>query len=310
MVAETEAPCPWTFEDFCLWTYCLVDECWQRIAPRCRRPGPAPACSDAELVTMALVGECQGWDQETELVSRWHEHRDLFPRQPERSRFNRRRRQLAGAINALRLALLAALDLAQDRRCVLDSLPVPVIRFHLVPAGNRAEWQAHEARFGKVPSKRVTIFGYKPYLLVTLSGVILDFVLAPANVAELRAGEELLGAHTDLEVLGDKAFVSAPVAERLRDENRVRLLTLPRRNELRQVPKEVRRALNGARQVAETVNSQLAEQFRIEVNHAQGFWGLRARLFTKLTAHVLCVHLNRLLGHPQPLQIKHLAFPI
>jgi hypothetical protein len=41
----------------------------------------------------------------------------------------------------------------------VDSLPVPVIRFHLVPGGARAEWQAHEARFGKIPSKWATIGG-------------------------------------------------------------------------------------------------------------------------------------------------------
>lgn len=309
MVPEAEDPCPWTFDDFCLWVYCVVDELWAQIAPRCRRPGPAPACSDPELVTMALVGEARGWDQETGLLSHWAAHRDLFPRQPSRTRFNRRRRQLQGAINELRRLLLGVLDLAQDRQCVLDSLPIPVIRFHLVPAGNRAEWQAHEARFGKVPSKKITIFGFKLYLLVTLSGVILDFVLAPANVAELQAGAELLEEHTDLDALGDKAFISQAVAKRLWAENRVRLLTLPRRNEQRQAPKELRRLLNGARQVAETVNSQLAEQFRIEVNHAQGFWGVAARLLTKLTAHVLCVHLNRLLGNPDVLQIKQLAFP-
>ena len=44
----------------------------------------------------------------------------------------------------------------------------------------------------------------------------------------------------------------------------VRLLTRSRRNEQRQVPAAVRRALNGVRQVAETVNGQLAEPFRIE----------------------------------------------
>jgi len=33
-----------------------------------------------------------------------------------------------------------------------------------------------------VPPKKCTIFGYKLYLLTTLNGVILDFVLAPANV--------------------------------------------------------------------------------------------------------------------------------
>jgi hypothetical protein len=310
MVPETEGSCPWTFEDFCLWVYCIVDELWGQIAPRCRRPGPAPACSDPELVTMALVGETKGWDQETELLSEWAAHRDLFPRQPSRTRFNRRRRALQGAINELRRLLLGLLDLAQDRQCVLDSLPIPVIRFHLVPGANRGAWQAYEARFGKVPSKKITIFGYKLYLLVTLSGVILDFVLAPANVVEVQVGEELLVEHTDLDAVGDKAFISAPLAARLWEENRVRLITLPRRNARQPAPAPLRRLVNGARQIVETVTSQLAEQFSIEVNHAQSFWGLTARLLTKLTAHTLCVHLNRLRGTPDVLHIKELAFPI
>lgn len=310
MVSEAEGACPWTFEDFCLWIYCVIDEVWPQIAPHCRRPGPAPACSDAELVTMALVGEAKGWDQETELLSAWAAQRDLFPHQPSRTRFNRRRRALQGAINELRRLVLRLLDLAADRQCVLDSLPIPVIRFHLVPGANRAAWQAYEARFGKVPSKQCTIFGYKLYLLVTLSGVILDFVLAPANVLELQAGVELLEAHTDLDAVGDKAFISAPAAERLWDENRVRLLTLPRRNQRRQASPATRRLVNGARQIIETVTSQLAEQFHIEVNHAQSFGGLTARLLTKLTAHTLCLYLNRLLGKPDVLHIKELAFPI
>ena len=310
MVPETEDTCPWTFDDVCLWVYCVVDELWAQIAPRCRRPGPTPVCSDAELVTMALVGEAKGWDQETELVSEWAAHRALFPHQPSRTRFNRRRRALQGAINELRRLILGLLDLAQDRQCVLDSLPVPVIRFHLAAGASRANWQAYEARYGKVPSKKLTIFGYKLYLLVTLSGVILDFVLAPANVLELHVGVELLEEHTALDAVGDKAFVSAPAAARLWEDNRVRLLTLPRRNQRRQASRAVRRLLNGARQIIETVNGQLAEQFAIEVNHAQSFWGLTARLLTKLTAHTLCVYLNRLLGKPDVLHIKVLAFPI
>jgi IS5 family transposase len=309
MVAETDGACPWTFEDFCLWVYCLVDDLWPRIAPLCKRPGPAPRCADPELVTMALVGEAKGWHEETVLLSEWAAHRALFPHQPERSRFNRRRRQLAGPINQLRRLVLRALDLAGDGQCVLDSLPVPVIAFHLVPDGARADWQAHEARFGYVASKKQWLFGYKLYLLVTLSGVILDFVLAPANVLELQAGTELLEEHADLTVLGDKAFVSRPAAARLRAANGLRLHVLPRRNQRVQVPKPVRALLNAARQVAETVNSQLAEQFGIETNHAQSFGGLVARLYTKLTAHTLSVYLNRLLGKADVLHIKELAFP-
>jgi hypothetical protein len=298
-----------SFEDFCLWTYVLVDDCWKRLAPLDRRPGPAPVCSDAELITMALIGECKGWHEETVLLSEWGRHRDLFPHQPSRTRFNRRRRRVQGAINALRRLLLAVLDFAQDRQCVLDSLPIPVIRFHLVPKAARAYWQSYDARFGKVPSKSITIFGYKLYLLVTRNGVILDFALVPANVMELQGGTEVLEEQTDLEVLGDKAFISAPLQTRLRAENRLTLRTLPRRNQRVQVAPEEARALNAARQIIETVNSQLAEQFGVEVNHAQSFWGLTARLITKLTAHTLSVVLNRLLGNPNVLRIKALAFP-
>jgi hypothetical protein len=62
-------------------------------------------------------------------------------------------------------------------------------------------------------------------------------------------------------------------------------------------------------QIIETVNGQLTEQFGIETNHAQSVWGLCARLYTKLTAHTLCLYFNRLLGNPDWLGIKALAFP-
>ena len=61
---------------------------------------------------MAIVGECCGWDQETVALSRWRTHRDLFRRRLERSRFNRRRRDLAQSINGLRHALFRTLGLA------------------------------------------------------------------------------------------------------------------------------------------------------------------------------------------------------
>jgi hypothetical protein len=53
---------------------------------------------------------------------------------------------------------------------------------------------------------------------------------------------------------------------------------------------------NHLHQVIETVNSQLVQQFHLQANHAHAFWSLTAWLLTKLTAHNLCVLLNRLLG--------------
>jgi hypothetical protein len=297
------------FDDFCLWMYVIVDDIWREIAPLFKRPGPAPQCSDSELLTMALVGECRGWKMETDMLSAWREHRDLFPVIPSQSRFNRRRRNLMTAFKLIQHSVLAALDLAADNQCVIDSLPVPVMQFHLVP-GSTGDWAAYGADYGKVPSKKITIFGYKLHLLVTLNGVIRDYVLAPASVYDLLVGDELLSQHRDLTVFGDKAFISAPLAARLHAENRVHLYTLPRKNQKVQLPPAVCQLHNRVRQIIETVNGQLSQQFHIQVNHAHSFWGLCTRLLTKLTAHTLSIYINRLLEKPEPLQIKALAFPI
>jgi hypothetical protein len=72
----------------------------------------------------------------------------------------------------------------------------------------------------------------------------------------------------------------------------------------------VKRHFNVVRQLIETVNGQLTQQFNIETNRAHTFGGLCARLYAKLTAHTLCVYINRLMGKPDFLRIKSLAFPI
>jgi hypothetical protein len=296
--------------DFCLWIYCLVDDAWVQIAPLLQRPGPLPACSDSELIAMALLAECRGLDKETEVLAWWRERpqRALFPHVPSRTRFNRRRRALARAINLVRQIVLRSLDLAEDNQWVIDSLPIPVMGFHLVPGGSR-EWATHEARFGRCASKKQTLYGYKLHCVMTLGGVILDFSLAPANETDLIVGTGLLFGLRDRLVVGDKGYISAALAEELRGQG-VRVVTLPRRNQAAQVAPAVRRLVNGVRQIVETVNGQLVEQFHIQTNHAYSFDGLCARLYTKLTAHTLCIKINRLLGQPDVLQIKALAWPI
>jgi hypothetical protein len=297
------------FDDFCLWMYVMVDDVWQQISPLFKRPGPANECSDSELLTMALVGECRGWDEETTLLSNWRERRDLFPVIPSQSRFNRRRRALMTAFNLIRQTVLRMLDLSADGQGAIDSMPVPVVKFHLVP-GSTGDWAAHGADFGKVASKKITIFGFKLHLLVSLGGLILDFELAPAHAADLTVGAELLAEHTDLTVFGDKGYISANLARQLLRDNRLKLMTLPRRNQAGQPPPPVCQLFNAVRQIIETVNGQLTEQFNIQVNHAHTFWGLCTRVLTKLTAHTLCIYLNRLLGQADFLHIKALAFPI
>ena len=297
------------FNDFSLYVYVIVDEIMQQMEVFLGRPGPVPVCSDSELLAMSLIGECKGWDQETDLLSNMADHKDLFPNIPEQSRFNRRRRNLMMVTNLLRQTLLSQLDLAHNPNRVLDSLPIPVVKFHLVPSST-GDWPAHGANFGRVESKKQTIFGYKLHLLITQGGLILDFELAPASASDLEVGFELVAEHTDIHIIADKAYISADKAAELWRQNRIKLQTLPRRNQKNQLSRQAKHLLNAARQIIETVNGQLAEQFHIEITHAHSFWGLCTRLYAKLTAHTLCIYINRLLGNPDFLQIKALAFPI
>ena len=295
------------FDDFCLWVYVLVDDMYKELEGHLRRPGPKPACSDSELIAISLIGECVGWDVETELLSHMQAHRDKFPIIPEQSRFNRRRRNLMGTINEMRRMMLARTELYYDEHCVVDSLPVPVVKFHLAPQ-SRIRWSDWGADYGPVPSKKEMIFGYKLHMLITLGGLIIDFELAPASKLDLAVGRELLAEHENRIVIGDKAYISAPAAEELWQSNRIRLLTKPRKNQKKQIPEHTRRLYDSVRHMIETVNSQLEAQFSIETNRAHTLWGLCARLYTKLTAHTLCICINRLLGVPDYLKIKRLAF--
>ena len=295
------------FNDFCLWVYVLVDDMYKELEGHLRRPGPKPACSDSELIAISLIGECLGWDVETELLSHMQAHRDKFPIIPDQSRFNRRRRNLMGTINEMRRMMLARTELYWDEHCVVDSLPVPVVKFHLAPQ-SRIRWSDWGADYGPVSSKKIMIFGYKLHMLITLGGLIIDFELAPASEFDLAVGRELLSGHKNRIVIGDKAYVSAPAAEDLWLYNRICLLTKPRKNQKKQLPKHTRRLYDSVRQMIETVTSQLEAQFSIETNRAHTLWGLCARLYTKLTAHTLCIYINRLLGAPEYLKIKKLAF--
>ena len=120
---------------------------------------------------------------------------------------------------------------------------------------------------------------------------------------------ELLSGHQNKQVIGDKAYISKQVKDLLDQLNRIDLITTPRRNQKQQISKQTKRWINKTRQIVETVNGQLSEQFHIQKNHAHSFWGVCTRLYAKITAHTLCIYLNQLFKKEAFLQIKALAFP-
>ncbi len=258
------------FDDLCLWTYVIVDDLLIQLAPLLRRPGPSPDCSDSELIAMILIAECKGWDIETQLLSDFSQPPHLFPILPCQSRFNRRRRNLGSIINRIRQMLLSNIEGVEQKLCIIDSLPISVMQFHLVSSSSN-DWSCYGADYGRVESTKQTIFGYKLHLLVTARGVIVDFELAPASATDLSVGNELLCGHQDKQVIEDKAYISTQVKQELAQVNGIELITVPRRNQKQQISRQTQRRINHIRQIVETVNGQLSQQFHIKKNHAHGY---------------------------------------
>lgn len=289
------------FADLCTYTYVLVDELYQvLVAPHDARPGPRSAFTDSELISLTLAAELLGLDAETRFLAYVRRnHRALFPLLPERSRFNRRRRQLVEATNRIRSGLMARLwrVLEAEGRdlAVIDSVPVPVVGYHRAKGDHR--W-AGEADFGRVPSKKQYVYGFKLHLLIAHCGLVLDFALAPASHADGTLTAQLLEGKAGLTVLGDKGYINGPLQAQLAARHDLTLLTPKRRNQRDQLPAALTRAINHFRQIIETVNGQLAGQFRLQQNRAKSVFGLAARVQAKLAAHTLGLWLNYLHGRP------------
>ena len=90
-----------------------------------RRPGPAPACSDAELLAIAEARHLLGRRSEAgflaEVARDWSH---LFPVLPGQSEANRRTRWLWGAFEQLRAVLAARLPEDDCQQADTSALPV------------------------------------------------------------------------------------------------------------------------------------------------------------------------------------------
>jgi hypothetical protein len=84
-------------------------------------------------------------------------------------------------MNEMRRMMLARLELNRDEHCIVDSLPISVVQFHLAPQ-SRAKWSEWGADYGRVPSKMMIVFGFKLHMLVTVGGHFIDYAFAPAHV--------------------------------------------------------------------------------------------------------------------------------
>jgi hypothetical protein len=292
-------------ETFLTALYTVVDDVYRErlVAALAHRPGPRPALSDSEVLTLAICAEWGAWDSEREF---WRfagrRLRHLFPRLVDQSEFNRRRRSLYPALAAIQRAVARKLGADLERERLLDTKPVAVMV--LKRHDDRGLVFDGKAAVGWCQTKRQWSYGFKLVLALTLGGVIVRYDLVPANVDDREAAAEVL--EPGCRYWADKGFFGEQCQREWAESDGVLVRAEPPRSTLAAWLRAFAYLAHRVRQLVEVVNAQLQGQFAIERTLAKTLWGLVTRVQAKLTAHTLGVYLNLLWGRP-PLALKTLV---
>lgn len=286
--------------------FTLVDEIMKepKIANHLKRPGINPNLSDSEIITLALYQELIGENREDHFYRLHQEElKSYFPKLNERSRYNRRKRDLHRVFLAVRLSLAATLNLREVKAVAIDSAPVPVIGYKR----DKKHSDFTNGEYGYCSSKTLKYFGYKLHTLVSFCGSIIDFCLTGAAPYDDQVVEEFLDKNKENvnEVVGDKAYVSGKLKKLLREQMGIFLYS-PRKKNAKNTPQHSSKKQNKARLMVETVNAQLQEQFKLSKHYAKSWWGFMTRIAAKMTAHTMGQVINLILGKPK-LALANLA---
>ncbi|HEM5508934.1 TPA: IS982 family transposase, partial [Streptococcus suis] len=105
--------------------------------------------------------------------------------------------------------------LPSDKLAIIDSFPVPLcqpVRNHRVTIFKGL------ADIGYNASKHLWFYGFKVHMLVTLSGYILNYVVTPASVHDIKVVYELLEGCKQSVILGDLGYLSSELKKDLEQE--------------------------------------------------------------------------------------------
>jgi hypothetical protein len=285
---------------FIVAVFCLIDD---RIADlgRLRERGPAPTLFDSEVLTIEVVGEFLGLDEDTELFAYFRRHyAHFFPnlRCVHRTTFSRQAANLWKVKEHLWQELLAQTP-HDPTFAICDSMPLPVCLF---ARAYRCKRFRGEATFGKDTLLRQTFYGFRVHMRVAWPGVITRLSVAPANVHELHLLAELVETTSGI-VIGDRNYHSPKTKEELASMA-VELLA-PYSSKKRDPDPKRSALLSRFRYRIDTVFSQLSGRYSVKRVWAKDLWHLASRLLRKVLSHTVAFLLNHRSGNP-PLQLAKL----
>ena len=264
------------------------------------RPGPKSRCPDSDIICIAWLLEIIGKDSELAGYKMLKaELSDVFPYLPERSRFNRRRRNLCYISDKLRQALTQFLP--DDDVYIVESLPVPLCDFKRAYASNSplkcANGTGTLAAYGKCATKALgTFLGFRCSIITTAYGGPVDFAITPADMDDREVLPLFCERGTYPIIIGDKGYICEELEEELLKTYNVCLFPTRRKNQKAQYPSKFRKLQQKIRRRVETTISQLCGQFNISRIHARTHLSFLTRMNNKFGGFTLGVFINKCLG--------------
>lgn len=285
---------------FIITIYCFTAD-WLAEQPRYRQRGPQPTLSDAELLTIEVVGSWLGLATDKAIKSYFQRHYgDWFPALGEihRTTFGRQSANLWWVKAQLWRQLLHWLAYDPED-CIIDSMPVPVCRFRRASHCRRLR---EVSAYGYDDVAKQTFFGLRVHLRLAWPGVVCDLELLPADVSDTAAAELMLMGLTG-QVLGDRNYWKPVLSDRLREQGLLLLAPF----KLSASPKGAwPKALTWKRYRIETVFSQFVDRFQAKNVWARDAWHLCSRWLRRILAHCFGVFLCQQTGLP-PLRFSELV---
>jgi hypothetical protein len=293
-------------ETFTIAVYCLVDELLAALAGdpdwrRLRQRGPAPLLADGEVLTMEVVGEFLGYDQDVAIYHYFRRHHPgWFPalQRVHRTTFARQAANLWVVKEQVWARLRDRLPHDPALSCV-DSVPVPVCRFGRAWGCARFRGQA---AFGRDPGSKATFYGFRHHLRISWPGVVTALSVAPANVHDRDLVPELVDGAVG-QVLGDRNYWDPRLTAELAPAGIA--LQAPFKQRATDPDPVGSRLIGRVRWRIEMVAAQFVERYHLKRIWARDAWHLTSRMLRKVLSHTLAVYLCLERGYP-PLQFAQL----
>lgn len=261
--------------------------------------------SDLQVIALAVAAESACIDSENWLYSKLRtDYRTSFPELIDRTRFNRRRRQLQERIVELTKRLSMTLGV-ESSIMIVDSMPCPIVKNSRERSFSICKEDAVNApRKGYSAVDKRYFIGYKLHLLTSEHGVFQDMQVTPGNVHDINFLKDVqLEDYTKGKtLLGDRGYISKAVQTDLFTTHDITLEVPYRSNQKEQMV--VDKVKGRKRRRIEVLFSQLCDQFRIKLNYAKSFAGFLGRVASKLAAVAVLQRVNVEKGRPLN-QIKH-----